>query len=130
MSHYFGANPLITVEKTVNGVEADTVPEALFVRVGDPVSWRYLLTNTGNVPLIWGLSDSPTQVIGCHAPADPAARPVARVPHRKTPTGHRPACTRTPRPRPAWSPARAGWKHRTRPMEPRTMSASRLRSRS
>ena len=57
-SHYFGAEPEIDVEKSVNGDDADTAPGPL-VTVGDPVDWEYTITNTGNVPLEWSLADDP-----------------------------------------------------------------------
>ena len=42
-SSYFGANPVLTLKKLTNGEEAP------YIRVGDPVNWTYLVTNTGNV---------------------------------------------------------------------------------
>ncbi|NCX00732.1 MAG: DUF11 domain-containing protein, partial [Actinobacteria bacterium] len=42
-SSYFGANPVLTLKKFTNGEEAP------YIRVGDPVNWTYLVTNTGNV---------------------------------------------------------------------------------
>ena len=42
-SSYFGANPILTLKKFTNGEEAP------YIRVGDPVNWTYLVTNTGNV---------------------------------------------------------------------------------
>jgi hypothetical protein len=42
--------PAIEIEKSTNGVDADTAPGPdLFV--GNPVLWEYVVTNTGNVPL-------------------------------------------------------------------------------
>jgi len=50
LSHYFGGTPMITIEKRVNGQDADDPPgPTLFV--GSPVSWTYVLTNTGGVRL-------------------------------------------------------------------------------
>ena len=49
-SHYFGADPGIDIEKWTNGIDADdpTGPE---IPVGDPVTWEYFVTNTGNIAL-------------------------------------------------------------------------------
>jgi len=55
-SHYVGeddfvALPAIDVEKSTNGLDADTAAEAPLVTEGDVVSWEYVVTNTGNVAL-------------------------------------------------------------------------------
>ena len=55
-SHYFGEEPGITIVKTANGDDANTAP-GVPVTVGDTVTWRYLVTNTGNVPLVWTVTD-------------------------------------------------------------------------
>ena len=49
-SHYFGIEPSLSIEKATNGEDADveTGPE---IPVGDPVTWTYVVSNTGNVPL-------------------------------------------------------------------------------
>jgi hypothetical protein len=44
-------DPSIGIEKATNGVDADT-PTGPSIPVGDPVSWTYTVTNTGNVTLI------------------------------------------------------------------------------
>ncbi len=49
-SHYFGAEPGITLEKDTNGDDADT-PTGPFITSGDPVTWTYVVENTGNTPL-------------------------------------------------------------------------------
>ncbi|MDH3306032.1 MAG: choice-of-anchor E domain-containing protein [Acidimicrobiia bacterium] len=49
-SHYFGSAPSIHIEKATNGQDADT-PTGPTIPVGDPVTWTYVVTNTGNVPL-------------------------------------------------------------------------------
>ena len=42
--------PSIEIEKTTNGADADD-PPGLFIPLGDPVTWSYAVTNTGNVTL-------------------------------------------------------------------------------
>ncbi len=49
-SHYFGVLSGITIEKFTNGFDADT-PTGPVIRVGDPVLWTYLVTNTGNTSI-------------------------------------------------------------------------------
>src|SRR5690606_18559654 len=49
-SHYFGSNPSIDIEKATNGEDADSDPGP-FIPVGSTVTWTYLVTNNGNVPL-------------------------------------------------------------------------------
>jgi uncharacterized repeat protein (TIGR01451 family) len=50
MSHYFGVNPVIDVEKATNGEDADS-PTGPTIKVGDPVNWTYVVTNTGSIAL-------------------------------------------------------------------------------
>ncbi|MCB1877244.1 MAG: RICIN domain-containing protein, partial [Chromatiales bacterium] len=49
-SHYFGAAPAIAIEKATNGEDADT-PTGPVVTVGSTVTWTYVVSNIGNVPL-------------------------------------------------------------------------------
>ena len=42
--------PAINIEKFTNGVDAD-LPTGPFIPVGGAVTWTYVVTNTGNVPL-------------------------------------------------------------------------------
>ncbi len=49
-SHYFGAQPSITVKKSTNGEDADAAPGP-YILVGNPITWTYVVTNTGNVDL-------------------------------------------------------------------------------
>ncbi|MGD1994768.1 MAG: hypothetical protein PVI59_16365, partial [Anaerolineae bacterium] len=49
-SHYFGSTPGIQVEKHTNGQDADVGPGPTIL-VGQPITWTYLVSNTGNVPL-------------------------------------------------------------------------------
>jgi uncharacterized repeat protein (TIGR01451 family) len=48
--HYFGATLSIDIEKATNGHDADSAPGPT-VQVGSAVTWTYVVTNTGNVPL-------------------------------------------------------------------------------
>ena len=47
-SHYFGVRADIDIEKSTNGNDADQAPGPR-IPVGDPVTWTYVVTNTGNV---------------------------------------------------------------------------------
>ncbi|MEM6639983.1 MAG: SdrD B-like domain-containing protein [Pseudomonadota bacterium] len=49
-SHYFGVLSAVNIEKTTNGLDADAVPGPS-VPVGNPVTWTYTITNTGNTQL-------------------------------------------------------------------------------
>ena len=49
-AHYFGQQPLISLEKRVNGQDADMPPGPTLL-VGSAVSWTYNVTNTGDVAL-------------------------------------------------------------------------------
>ncbi|MDD2754752.1 MAG: choice-of-anchor E domain-containing protein, partial [Methanothrix sp.] len=49
-SHYFGQTPSIAIKKYTNGYDAPSVPGP-YINVGDPVTWTYEVTNTGNVEL-------------------------------------------------------------------------------
>jgi uncharacterized repeat protein (TIGR01451 family) len=53
-SHYFGLLPdqvpAIEIKKYTNGEDADT-PTGPFVEVGSTVTWTYVVSNTGEVPL-------------------------------------------------------------------------------
>jgi hypothetical protein len=42
--------PSIALQKLTNGQDADT-PPGPYIEVGDPVTWTYLVTNTGNITL-------------------------------------------------------------------------------
>ena len=52
VSHYFGeeAAMALDIEKSTNGHDADTVPGPV-IPVGASVTWTYVVTNTGSVPL-------------------------------------------------------------------------------
>lgn len=49
-SHYFGAEPGLTVAKATNGVEAES-PPGPYILVADPITWTVVVTNTGNITL-------------------------------------------------------------------------------
>ena len=49
-SHYFGVQSSIDVEKATNGEDADNAPGP-YLPVGSPVTWTYVVTNTGNTEL-------------------------------------------------------------------------------
>ncbi len=50
IDHHFGINPGIEIVKVTQGTDNDTAP-GVFVPVGDPVTWTYTVTNTGNIAL-------------------------------------------------------------------------------
>ena len=50
ISHYFGAQPAITLVKSTNGQDADSAPGP-YILVGNAVNWKYVVSNTGNVAL-------------------------------------------------------------------------------
>jgi hypothetical protein len=49
-SHYFGSEPGLVLDKSTNGQDADQAP-GVYIAVGDPVTWTYAVTNSGNVRL-------------------------------------------------------------------------------
>jgi hypothetical protein len=52
-SHYLGVlrPPSVNIEKSTNGVDADTAPGPVLL-VGSPVSWTYVVQNTGQIDLV------------------------------------------------------------------------------
>jgi uncharacterized repeat protein (TIGR01451 family) len=65
VSHYFGTQPGIALEKFTNGQSADAAP-GVYILAGEPVTWTYLVTNTGNVTLTGVLvSDNEQGTVGC-----------------------------------------------------------------
>jgi uncharacterized repeat protein (TIGR01451 family) len=49
-SHYYGVITGIDIEKHTQGQDADT-PTGPLIKIGLPITWDYILTNTGNVTL-------------------------------------------------------------------------------
>jgi hypothetical protein len=49
-SNYYGASLALTLEKHTNGHDADQAP-GVFIEVGQPVTWTFLITNGSNVAL-------------------------------------------------------------------------------
>jgi uncharacterized repeat protein (TIGR01451 family) len=49
-SHYFGGDASINIEKYTNGNDNSAAP-GIYILVGQPVTWTYTVTNTGNVDL-------------------------------------------------------------------------------
>ncbi|MCB9159668.1 MAG: hypothetical protein H6644_07400 [Caldilineaceae bacterium] len=62
------AGPAIALEKATNGVDAD-LPTGPQIKVGDPVTWTYTVTNVGNVPLR-DVAVSDDQGVAVTCPAD------------------------------------------------------------
>lgn len=55
----------INIEKSTNGSDADTAPGPS-VQINDPVTWTYVVTNTGNVPLTGvAVTDNKGVVVTC-----------------------------------------------------------------
>ena len=70
-SHYTPAAPAIDIEKSTNGVDSDVAPgETLFA--GAPVTWSYVVTNTGSTALLDAtVADSdPAVVVDCDVDGD------------------------------------------------------------
>jgi uncharacterized repeat protein (TIGR01451 family) len=75
-SHYFGELISVDIEKSTNLEDADE-PTGPFVTVGGPVVWRYLITNTGNVPIRWAVTDDQAPFIFCPRPILVPGRSIA-----------------------------------------------------
>jgi hypothetical protein len=66
VSHYFGIDPRLDIEKHTNGEDAD-IPPGPTVVAGDPVTWTYLVSNTGNVT-VTGIAVTDDQGIAVSCP--------------------------------------------------------------
>jgi len=64
ITNIFAVAPGIDIEKSTNGTDADTAtgPEIL---VGESVTWVYVVTNTGNVPLDVTITDDQGAAVSC-----------------------------------------------------------------
>ena len=53
-SHYYGADPQIAIDKTTKGCDGE-FDDGVFVEWPGQVTWKYVVTNPGNVPLsgVW-----------------------------------------------------------------------------
>ena len=70
-SHYFGAGAGLAVEKSTNGEDAD-VPPGPSITEDDPVTWTYVVTNTGNVT-VTNIVVSDDQGVAVSCPGDTLA---------------------------------------------------------
>ena len=103
-SHYFGEQASVTLEKYTGTDPADTATGPFF-SVGDTVTWIYEITNTGNVPVTYQLTDNPAPAVGIACPRllfiQAGTDDLSATQTRR----RRPASTRTSRP----------WSRRRRP---------------
>ena len=83
----------IDIEKSTNGADADD-PTGPLIAVGDPVTWTYVVTNPGNVPI------ADVAVTDDQAGVDPAFQSGDDGRRRRCSTPRRPGPMRPPGPRP------------------------------
>ena len=50
LSHYLGVQPALIMDTLTNGHDADT-PTGPSITAGEPITWTYIVTNTGDVTL-------------------------------------------------------------------------------
>jgi uncharacterized repeat protein (TIGR01451 family) len=75
VAYYYGSGPSIDVELATNGVDADAAPGP-YLLAGEPVTWRYAITNTGNTELTAiSVTDQVQGAVTC--PADTLAAGAA-----------------------------------------------------
>jgi len=51
-SHYLGGTPDVSIEKATNGIDADTAADGPDILEGDAVTWTYVVTNDGDLPVV------------------------------------------------------------------------------
>jgi hypothetical protein len=65
-SYYWSFRPGITIDKKVNGLETTPQCNELSLEIGQPVTWTYQVTNTGDIPLTGvAVTDSIGVVVSC-----------------------------------------------------------------
>ncbi|MEL4305522.1 DUF7507 domain-containing protein, partial [Methanococcoides cohabitans] len=69
LSHYFGVNASIDIEKFTDGHDADE-PIGPFLLLGYPVEWTYEVKNTGNVDLVIDVQDNDVNVTPLYVDGD------------------------------------------------------------
>jgi uncharacterized repeat protein (TIGR01451 family) len=75
-SHYFGEDLSVSIVKSTNLEDANDPPGPL-ITVGGPVVWQYVITNTGNVPISWTLTDDKAPFTFCPRPILVPGRSIA-----------------------------------------------------
>ncbi len=70
-SHYTGVEPGVDIEKDTNGVQSDEAPGEN-IAAGDPVTWTYVVTNTGATALLDAavMDSDPAVVVDCDIDGD------------------------------------------------------------
>jgi streptogramin lyase len=76
-SHYYGATPAVALQKHTNGEDADA-PPGPNIQVGEPVTWTYMVTNSGNVTLL-GISVVDDQGMDVSCPTTTLSAEAAMV---------------------------------------------------
>jgi hypothetical protein len=68
ISHYFGADPVVVINKVTNGISAAEPPGPIVdFNAGATVTWTITVSNTGNIPL-----DTVTVIDDHGTPGDPS----------------------------------------------------------
>jgi uncharacterized repeat protein (TIGR01451 family) len=64
-SHYYGVEAGVAIKKLTNGQDASSMPGP-YIMEGDPVTWTYIVTNTGNITLTTvTVTDSKGEQVSC-----------------------------------------------------------------